>query len=79
MTFSPDRFETMKKVEIEGQNCRYYQLVEDDENKPLNAPSTGEDDGKKERVPVAECNEKFIRLLKPVYDEILTDENRVSN
>ncbi|CAO4374507.1 unnamed protein product [Caenorhabditis nigoni] len=62
MTFSPDR---------------YYQLVEDDENKPLNAVQNGEDEeGKKPRIPVAECNEKFTRLLKPVYSDILTDHNQ---
>ncbi|CAP22875.2 Protein CBG01762 [Caenorhabditis briggsae] len=62
MTFSPDR---------------YYQLVEDDENKPLNAVQNGEDEEeKKPRIPVAKCNEKFTRLLKPVYSDILTDHNQ---
>ncbi|EGT37133.1 hypothetical protein CAEBREN_04810 [Caenorhabditis brenneri] len=62
MTFSPDR---------------YYQLVEDDENKPLNAVPKGEDEEeKKQSIPVAECNEKFIKLIKPIFNGILTDNNQ---
>lgn len=77
MTFSPDRL--AKKIDGDKNifgGCRYYQLVEDDENKPLNA---GEDDGdKKQSFPVAECNEKFSKLLKPIFNDILTDDNQVS-
>uniref|UniRef100_A0A1I7TE21 DEP domain-containing protein n=1 Tax=Caenorhabditis tropicalis TaxID=1561998 RepID=A0A1I7TE21_9PELO len=62
MTFSPDR---------------YYQLVEDDENKPLNAVQKDEDDNEnKQSIPVAEFNEKFSKLLKPVFKDILADHNQ---
>ncbi|CAI5449896.1 unnamed protein product [Caenorhabditis angaria] len=58
MTFSPDR---------------YYQLVEDDENKPLNAKSS--DDENPEKMSVEECNNTLIKLLKPIYEKILSDDN----
>uniref|UniRef100_A0A8R1DK33 DEP domain-containing protein n=1 Tax=Caenorhabditis japonica TaxID=281687 RepID=A0A8R1DK33_CAEJA len=61
MTFSPDR---------------YYQLVEDDENKPLNATVTNDTEEGRQLIPVAECNEKFVKFLKPVLDDILTDDQQ---
>ncbi|CAB3406671.1 unnamed protein product [Caenorhabditis bovis] len=59
MTFSPDR---------------YYQLVEDDENKPLNANL--DDDDTQRRFDIVECNAKLAQLLEDVYIDILDDDNR---
>ncbi|GMT23894.1 hypothetical protein PFISCL1PPCAC_15191, partial [Pristionchus fissidentatus] len=50
-TFSPDR---------------YYQLTEDDENKPLNS---GEPP-LSHAVSVTELNEQLVRLIQPIYDNI---------
>ncbi|GMR47904.1 hypothetical protein PMAYCL1PPCAC_18099, partial [Pristionchus mayeri] len=58
-TFSPDR---------------YYQLVEDDENKPLNS---GEPP-LSQPVTVAELNEQFVRLIQPIYENICVGRGNVA-
>ncbi|CAJ0930821.1 unnamed protein product, partial [Mesorhabditis belari] len=58
-TFSPDR---------------YYQLVEDDENKPLNAGQIG---GEADSViSVDEFNTKLVKIVQPIYDSILSDDKQ---
>ncbi|GMS95569.1 hypothetical protein PENTCL1PPCAC_17744 [Pristionchus entomophagus] len=58
-TFSPDR---------------YYQLVEDDENKPLNS---GEPP-LSHPVTVTELNEQLIRIIQPIYDNICVGKGTVA-
>lgn len=49
-----------------NHHFRYYQLVEDDENKPLNSgePSLSH------TVTVTELNEQLVRIIQPIYDNI---------
>uniref|UniRef100_A0A8R1URQ4 DEP domain-containing protein n=1 Tax=Pristionchus pacificus TaxID=54126 RepID=A0A8R1URQ4_PRIPA len=58
-TFSPDR---------------YYQLVEDDENKPLNSgePSLSH------TVTVTELNEQLVRIIQPIYDNICAGRGNIA-
>ncbi|CAD6190671.1 unnamed protein product [Caenorhabditis auriculariae] len=61
MTFSPDR---------------YYQLVEDDENKPLNASGSTTSTSTDPLMTIAEYNEKLVQILQPIYDDIAVENNR---
>ena len=53
---------------------RYYQLIEDDENKPLN---TG-DFPSPDVVSVAQFNAELVQIIQPIYDDICERGSKVS-
>ncbi|CAJ0574542.1 unnamed protein product, partial [Mesorhabditis spiculigera] len=58
-TFSPDR---------------YYQLVEDDENKPLNAGYIGVDAHTDAAIGVEDYNNNLASIIQAIYDDILSED-----